>query len=63
VKGLDWTCTYPHVHGFDSYGRQKTPIVKGVGEDRKVAVPGSPKAQAVTLSSLFNYNGFQLVQS
>jgi hypothetical protein len=35
---------------FDSHGRQKTPIMKGVGEDREVAVPGSPKAWAVTVS-------------
>jgi hypothetical protein len=29
--------------------KAKTPIVKGVGEDREVAVPGTPKARAVTL--------------
>jgi hypothetical protein len=29
--------------------KAKTPIVKGVGEDREVAVPGSPKARAVTV--------------
>ncbi|KAK2356369.1 hypothetical protein QL285_093708 [Trifolium repens] len=28
--------------------KAKTPIVKGVEEDREVAVPGSPKARAVT---------------
>ncbi|KAK2457491.1 metal transporter Nramp6 [Trifolium repens] len=28
--------------------KAKTPIVKGVGEDREVAVPGTPKARAVT---------------
>jgi hypothetical protein len=28
--------------------KAKTPIVKGVGEDREVTVPGTPKARAVT---------------
>ncbi|KAK2456857.1 hypothetical protein QL285_004186 [Trifolium repens] len=28
--------------------KAKIPIVKGVGEDREVAVPGTPKARAVT---------------
>ncbi|KAK2430373.1 hypothetical protein QL285_028715 [Trifolium repens] len=28
--------------------KAKTPIEKGVGEDREVAVPGTPKARAVT---------------
>jgi hypothetical protein len=28
--------------------KAKTPIVKGVGEDRDVAVLGTPKARAVT---------------
>ncbi|KAK2417466.1 hypothetical protein QL285_039763 [Trifolium repens] len=23
VVGMDWTCTYPQVHGFDSHERQK----------------------------------------
>ncbi|KAK2431118.1 hypothetical protein QL285_029388 [Trifolium repens] len=23
VAGMDWTCTYPQVHGFDSHRRQK----------------------------------------
>jgi hypothetical protein len=32
--------------------KAKTPIVKGVGEDREVAVPGSPKARAVTICML-----------
>jgi hypothetical protein len=31
--------------------KAKTPIVKGVGEDREVAVPGTPKARAVTFSA------------
>ncbi|KAK2370359.1 hypothetical protein QL285_083414 [Trifolium repens] len=33
--------------------KAKTPIVKGVGEDREVAVLGSPKARAVTKKAPF----------
>ncbi|KAK2444707.1 hypothetical protein QL285_015713 [Trifolium repens] len=36
--------------------KAKTPIEKGVGEDREVAVPGSPKARAVTKKCAFFCN-------
>jgi hypothetical protein len=48
----------PQVHGVRFPRKAKTSIVKGVEEDREVAVPGAPKVQAVTwILSLVIFTG------
>jgi hypothetical protein len=53
VVGMKWT-TYLSLGTWVRFPRKaKTPIEKGFGEDREVAVPGSPNARAVTIR-IFN---------